>query len=98
MDVKIHEAYRTIVAVADSDLIGQVFEEGLKQIDVRENFFKGEEMGREKLIGLLKDFDRDDATFNIVGRESVECGIEAGVISKEGIIEIDDIPIGLGLF
>ena len=55
-------------------------------------------MGREKLIGLLKDFDRDDATFNIVGRESVECGIEAGVISKEGIIEIDDIPIGLGLF
>ncbi len=98
MNIKIHEAYRSIVAVADSDLIGKVFEEGIKQIDVRESFFKGEEVDRERVIEILKDMDKEDAIFNIVGKKSVECGIKAGVLSKEGIIEIDGIPIGLGLF
>jgi len=98
MNIKIHEAYRNIVAVADSNLIGKIFEEGIKQIDIRESFFKGEEADEKKVIEVLKDMDKEDAIFNIVGRKSIECGIKAGVIRKEGVIEIDGIPIGLGLF
>ena len=35
MQVKIHEAYRTIVAIADTSLIDKIFTEGNKQINVR---------------------------------------------------------------
>lgn len=30
MNIKIHESYRNIVALADSELIGKTFEEGIK--------------------------------------------------------------------
>jgi len=97
MQIKIHEAYRTIVALCDTNLIGKIFEEGIKQIKVRENFFKGEEKNHEEVIEILKDMNKEDATFNIVGKESVECALKAKVITKEGIIHIDKIPIALGL-
>jgi hypothetical protein len=97
MQIKIHEAYRTIVAVCDSDLIGKVFSEGIKQIQVKENFFKGEEKSKEEIIEIMKEMDKEDATFNIVGKESVECALKAKIISKEGIIHIDKIPLALVL-
>ena len=98
MQIKIHESYRKIVSLADTDLIGKVFEEGIKQIDVRENFFRGEEISSEKAIEVLKDMDIVDATFNLVGKESVQCGLDAKVINKNGVMEIDGVPLALGLF
>ena len=97
MQIKIHESYRKIVAVADTDLIGKIFSEGMRQIEVKPNFFKGDEKNKEELIELLKDMEKEDATFNIVGKESIEAALEARVISKDGIITIDNIPIALGL-
>ncbi|MBT4165654.1 DUF424 family protein [archaeon] len=98
MYIKIHEAYRTIIAVADSNLIGKTFEQDIKQIEIKPTFFKGEEIETQELIKTLQDFEKEDATFNIVGKESIKCAIEAGIISKEGIMEIDGVPVGLGLF
>jgi hypothetical protein len=98
MQVKIHEAYRIIVAVADTSLIGKTFEEDIRQIEVKPNFFGGEEKTREEVIKILQDMDREDATFNIVGEESVNAAIEAGIISEKGIMRIQDIPVALGLF
>jgi hypothetical protein len=40
MQIKIHEAYRKIVALADSDLIGKTFTEGIKEINLHPNFFQ----------------------------------------------------------
>lgn len=97
MQIKIHEAYRTIVALCDTELIGKYFSEGIRQIEVRENFFKGEEKTFEETIELLKDMDKEDATFNIVGHESIKAALEAGIISKEGIILIQGIPVALVL-
>lgn len=42
--------------------------------------------------------DREDSTFNIVGKNSVDAAIESGIISNNGIIKIQNIPIALGLF
>jgi hypothetical protein len=98
MYIKIHEAYRTIAAIADADIIGQTFEEGIKQIVVRETFFKGEKKSKEELIKILQNLNYDDATFNIVGEKAVATAIEAGIISKEGVMKIDNVPIALGLF
>ncbi|MBS3093034.1 DUF424 domain-containing protein [Candidatus Pacearchaeota archaeon] len=97
MQVKIHESYRKIVAVSDSDLVGQKFEEGNRQIDVRPNFYRGEERTKKEVVKILKDMQKEDATFNIVGEESVEAALEAGVISESRVIKINSIPIALVL-
>lgn len=97
MLIKIHESYRKIVAVCDSDLVGKTFTEGIKQIKVRENFFKGQEKNKQEILKILEELNQEDATFNIVGEKAVQTAIEAGVIEKHGIIRIDGIPIGLGL-
>lgn len=97
MQLKIHGAYRKIVALADSCLIGQSFEEGIKRIEVNPNFFKGKEKNKQEVIKILKDIEKEDATFNIVGEESVSCAIEAGIIKRNGIIIIKGVPVALGL-
>lgn len=97
MFVKIHNAYRRVVALCDSELIGKTFTENIKQIKVTENFFKGEEKNKQEVIEILKDMENEDATFNIVGKNSVECGLNAGIISKDGIMTIENIPVALVL-
>jgi uncharacterized protein len=97
MQIKIHESYRKIVALTDSEIIGKTFSEGIKQITINPNFFKGEEKSDQEIIEILKDMEKEDATFNIVGEKSINCALKAGVISPEGIITIENIPIALGL-
>lgn len=97
MHIKIHEAYRTIVALADSNIIGKKFEEGIRQIEVRPSFFQGEKKPRNEVIKILKKMENEDALFNIVGKESVETALEAGIIKPHGIIEIQGVPVALGL-
>ena len=38
---------------------------------------------------------KEDATFNIVGKESIAAALKAGIISESGIFTIQDIPIAL---
>ncbi len=97
MLVKIHKSYREVVAVCDSELLGKRFEEGILQLEVRENFFKGEEKAEKEAIEIMKDAAMEDATFNIVGKNSVECALNAGIISKEEIKTIQNVPFALVL-
>jgi len=95
MNIKIHKASRVIVALCDSNLIGKTFEQDIMQIAIKEDFFKDEEINKEKAIKILQDLQKEDATFNIVGEESVQTALEAGIIQETGIIKIDNIPIAL---
>jgi len=95
--IKIHEAYRNIVSVADADLIGKKFVDGNLQMDVKESFYNGHEVDESKAIRMMKAAAADDATFNIVGEKSVQAAIKAGIIDKKGIIKIKGIPHALGL-
>ena len=97
MQIKVHDSYRKIVALSDVELLGKTFAEGIKQIEIRANFFKGDKKSREQIIRILEDINKEDAMFNIVGKKSVQVALEAGVISKEGIITIQGVPIALGL-
>jgi hypothetical protein len=97
MQLKIHEAYRRIIALADTDLIGKTFSEGIKQIEIKPSFFQGQEKSKKEVLKILKDMEKEDATFNIAGKEAVETALEARIISKNGIIEIDGVPVALGL-
>ena len=95
MIVKIIRSYRDIVAICDSELLGKKFEQGKYQLDVKESFFKGDETNEEKTIEIMKDMVKEDSTFYIVGEESVNIALKAGIIKKEEIGKIDNIPFAL---
>ena len=99
--IKVHKSYRKVVAVCDSDLLGKRIEENVNgniaQLDLTGPFFKGEEVSDRELKELLIDYNKEDATFNIVGKESVRIAREAGVVKKDGIIVIGGVPFGLVL-
>lgn len=95
MHIKVHESYRNVVALCDSDLIGKKFEEGKMQLDVRENFFRGEEVAEKEAAGILKEQMLEDATFNIVGEKSVNLAISVGLIAKNSIGKVQGIPFAL---
>ncbi len=97
MFIKIHKSYRNVVAVCDSNLIGKKFEQGNFQLDIRENFYKGEELDTEQTIKLIQNQAQEDATFNIVGKESIEIAIKAGIIDTDSVSTIQDIPFTLVL-
>jgi len=95
MNIKIHKSHRNVVAICDTDLIGKTFEEGNKQLYVKESFFKGDEMSEEEIIKMMKDWKAEDATFNIVGEESTKTAIKAGIISPKSILKIGECPYTL---
>jgi hypothetical protein len=95
--VKIHNAYREVIAVCDSELVGKHFEEGKMQIDITEAFYKGTEMDEKKADEFIKRKLADDACFNFVGERAINAALKAGAINKKGIIRIQGIPHALGL-
>ena len=97
MFVNIIKSCREVVAICDSELIGKTFEQENLQLEVKESFFKGEEVSKEELVEILHDMSVEDATFNIVGKESVDIALEEGLIHKEGIKTIQGIPFALVL-
>ena len=97
MFVKVHKSYRSVVAVCDSDLVGKTFEEGKFQLEVKESFFKGEEVQKDRVIFLMKKMLMEDATFNIVGEDSIDAAIKAEIISEDSVGEIQGIPFALVL-
>lgn len=90
--IKIHKSYRFVVAICDKDIYGKKFEDNEIQMDLTNNFFNGEEINKEELIKLIKIYNQEDATFNIVGEKSIELALQTKIISKEGIKKINNIP------
>ena len=87
--VKLHKKdHRAIVAVCDKNLLGRVIEEKNRQLDLRSEFYKGEERSEEEIGDLMRNADG----VNLVGPESVKLGLQEGVISEENVIVIDGIP------
>ena len=79
-----------IVAACDSELLGQVFEEGGATLDLKthEPFFRGEEVDADALREALRDF----SSANLVGEECVGVAIKSGLARKEDVRYIKEIP------
>jgi hypothetical protein len=95
MYVHIIRSYRDIVAVCDAELLGKVFEEGNFQLDVKESFYNGEKTSEKEAIKIMRDMAIEDATFNIVGKKSINAAIKAEIITKKGIRTVQGIPFAL---
>lgn len=97
MFVNVIKSYRDVVAICDKELIGKKFEEERLQLDIKENFFKGKECTKEEASEIMRDMKLEDSTFNIVGEKSIKLALETGIITKEGIKKINNIPFALVL-
>lgn len=84
---------RLLLAVCDSDLKGKKFSNDKMQLDLASDFYDGEEMNEEKVLGLMDAA----AMVNLVGEESVNCGIKAGIIEKDHIIVVDGVKHAQGV-
>ena len=101
MFVNVIKSYRDTVAICDTELLGKKFEQefegNIRQLDVKENFYKGKETPEEEILEMLKAFSAEDATFNIVGEKSVQVALKAGIINEESVGRIQGIPFALVL-
>ena len=77
-----------LLAACDENLIGKKFEEGKYYLDVSERFYKGERITKE----VLKKFLEESTIANLVGKETIKCAIELGLIDPDCVIKIKGIP------
>lgn len=79
-----------VVAVCDTDLVGKVYEEGAKILDLKAyaNFYKGSEVGESEVLEALKSF----SSLNFVGRNAVALAIKAKLAGKAQVREIAKVP------
>ena len=97
MFINIIDSYRYVVAICDKELIGKKFEQDNLQLDIKESFYKGEEKTKQETISFMQNMSKEDSTFNIIGEKSVNCALQAEIISKNGIKKIKNIPFALVL-
>ena len=75
MFFKLHKSYRNVVAICDTELLGKTFEEGKSYLDIKESFYKGEELDKIEIKKRIDFYSKEDATFNIVGKESIKVAL-----------------------
>ena len=89
MITKVHNADgKKIITITDSQLMGKKFVEGVKQLDLNGEFYKGEEKTEEE----IKDLCTSAYIIHFVGKQSVGIGMNMGLIERDSIIKIKNIP------
>ena len=90
--VKVHVSARgKVVAICDEELLGKKFENGEKQLDIKEDFYKGELLAKEDAIGIIKA----ESNINLVGKRIIEICINEGIINKEDVLEVKGVPYAM---
>ena len=82
---------RQLLSLCDGNLIGKIFEEDEKVLNVSKSFYQGEPMFENDILKLIKD----NTLINIVGEESINFALKHNLIKKDGIIKIKNIPHAL---
>lgn len=100
MLINIIKSYRDVVAVCDSDLLGKEFEEQGYKLNIKEDFYNSKSarnVSEDEAIDIIKAMSKEDATFNIVGENSIKAALKSGIIKKHGIKKIQGIPFAMTL-
>lgn len=77
-----------LIGACDEKLLGKKFEDEKFQIDVSKEFYGGERISSE----VLKKYLQDATIANLVGKETIKCAIDLGLIDPECIIKIKGVP------
>jgi hypothetical protein len=88
MCLRVHQQGReTLIAVCDSDILGEKFKEGHLHIDVSSDFFGDEPATGSEVEAAL----RRATMANFVGCKTVEHAIRLGYVEKENVLSIDGV-------
>jgi len=80
---------RYILVICDESIIGQIFEEGNKILDLTVSFYKGEPIDEEELLKAMKKA----YILNITGKHSIEFVQKNGFFTdNDKILIIQDVP------
>ncbi len=83
-----------ILAICDTNILGEKFEEKNKQLDLTSDFYKGTELTETEILLLLPKTH----SLNIVGERSIKFAIKNNLISPEKVMRIKDIPYAISIF
>jgi hypothetical protein len=77
-----------VIGACDEHLLGKKFKKGKLQIDCAKHFYDGERIDKKTLMKFLQD-----ATIaNLVGKETVECAVDLGLVDPKCILKIKGVP------
>jgi hypothetical protein len=74
----------TILAACEENLIGKNFKDEKYDIQISEEFYKGEKTNHKKLAQLMKEA----TSINLFGKEPIKTAIKEGLINEKEIIKI----------
>ncbi len=77
-----------VIGACDEQLLGKKFRHGKLQIDVAKNFYDGERIDKK----TLEKFLLDATIANLVGKETVNCAINLGLVDPDCILKIKGVP------
>lgn len=77
-----------LIGACDEELIGKKFEDGKLQIDVSKSFYDGERVSSN----VLKKFLEEATIANLVGKKTVKCAIDIGLVDPSCVLKIKGIP------
>ena len=77
-----------LIGACDEKLIGMKFTDSKFQIDVSKEFYDGERISPE----ILKKYLEDATIANLVGKDTIKCAVELGLVDPECVIKIKGIP------
>jgi uncharacterized protein len=77
-----------IVGACDEHLLGKKFRNGKLQIDVAKHFYDGQRVDKK----ALEKFLLDATIANLVGKETVKCAIDLGLVDPDCILKIKGVP------
>ncbi len=73
-----------LVAVCDSEILGETFEEGEVSLTVTEEFYGGDEVDD----GVVVDSLSRATVANIVGTDAVELAVREGFVDEANVLEV----------
>lgn len=92
--VRIHHTDKgMMVAMCDEELIGKVFTEGAKEINLKDyaDFYKGELVDEEKALSMIDE--RSLYSANVVGKRAVKQIIKKGLAKQAQVAKISGVQV-----
>ena len=77
-----------ILVVTDKEILGKVFEEGNKQLDLSKKFYLGDERTSDEVKVIIEEA----YILHLTGEKAVALGVELELVDSEKIIWISNIP------
>ena len=84
----IGDSKRRLVAVCDTELLGETLREGKLKLEVKPEFYKG---SLSSIAEALREIDASDIA-NLVGESIVDAVVQGGLVDPSAIMRIAGVP------